>query len=166
MNDLDKTAFPRPEAQVDGDDNPLLDEEQEEVTGAPSRPSHRRNPRMFIRTTVIKSLVSRGIPDDATTLTKVINDILEYAIAATQTEITHMGDLVAIEQALADRIEELTAANMGLAKLLHEIAAVAEVDQTYSSLREIAKSRVPSSASKAVSATSIAPSTPSTPAKL
>jgi len=165
MNDLDKSGLPRPEAPLNRDDTPLLDEKQEEVTGAASRPSHRRNPRMFIRTSVIKSLVSRGIPDDPTSLTKVINDILEYAIAASQTEITHMGDLVAIEQGLADRIEELTAANMGVAKLLYDIAAVAEVDQTYSSLREIAKSRVPSGASKAVSATSIAPSTPSTPAK-
>jgi hypothetical protein len=157
MSDSDQDANVPPKTDVPKDSDVLLDLEYEEVYKEYVLPSNRSSVKLFIRGSVLKELVKRGISDDTTSLTKAVNDILEYAMASAQTELTNMSDVVAMEQALADRIEELTAANMGMTKLLYDISWIVEINGTYNSFREVAKSKIPLTQPKV--------STPATPAK-
>jgi hypothetical protein len=112
----------------------------------PSGPHGQRAPRVFIRQSIVRQLVESGISNDITSVTKAVNEILDYAITSRQAEMVNMNDILAIEQGLADRIEELTAVNIAMAKLLCDLDTVIERDRIFGSFTAIVKSRTPAKA--------------------
>lgn len=139
MNDIDQPSGDRPDAPNSAD---LVDESEEGLSTV-SKPSSRVNPRIYLHPSLVRKLVKAGVPDDISSIRRVVNALLDYAITSHQSELVNLTDLVAIEQSLADRVEELTAVNVAMTRVLMEIAGVVEVDQLYGSFREMALSKVP-----------------------
>jgi hypothetical protein len=121
----------------------------EAETDEPAGPVAQRTPRVFIRETIIRRLVKGGVSNDIASIGKAVNDLLDYTLTSHQAEMVNMADVVAIEQSLSDRLEELTATNIALARLLYDLGAVIEVDRIFGSFNAIAKSRVPANAQPA-----------------
>ena len=119
---------------------PADDPEAEPVDIRP--PSKRDDNRLFIKTRMIRKLVAHGIPDDTHSLSLATNQILDYAIEATLARPTTLSDLLAVEEDLTIRVEELTACNLGLAKLLADLAATLDYQQRYNRIREMVQVRL------------------------
>jgi hypothetical protein len=129
----------------------------EEEGGEPTGLTGQRAPRVFIRETIIRRLVNSGVPDDVASITKAVNELLDYALTSHPVEMVNMADVVAIEQSLADRVEELTATNIALAKVLYDLGAVIELDRIFGSFKTIAKSRIPANALPVTSTPEVKP---------
>lgn len=122
------------------DASPLWEfDEERDVT----KPSERRVMRVYIGKKLVNRLVDSGVPDDVVHLTRRVNALLEYVLSSHQTDMVTLTDVVTIQQALVDRIEELTATNIALAKVLYDLSAVVEVDRILGTFKSIAMERMP-----------------------
>lgn len=75
---------------------------------------------------MIRKLVAGGCPDDMKSITKVINGVMERAIASGQAYRCDFADLTNIELELANRTSELSILSLRLGELMADIGGAAE----------------------------------------
>lgn len=110
--------------------------------GKGSKPFHEWNhPRIYVRKDVVERLVKLGIPNDPRAISNAVNSLADMGISLGLAYLPDATDLVAMEQALTDRTEELTQISLDLGRLLVELGATSEYKTLFYNFRNIAKSQ-------------------------
>jgi len=131
-----------PESETVLGDKHTHDEQPEAEDGSHSSPLDRDDVRIFLRKKIIAKLIDSGVPNDTHSLGIAVNDVLEYAVEATFGRPATLSDLLAIQEDLVLRIEELTAVNLGLAKVLDDLGTTIHCRQRYNRIRELANATI------------------------
>lgn len=100
-----------------------------------------KQPRIYVRKDVVDRLVKLGIPNDPRAISNAVNSLADMGISLGLAYLPDATDIVAMEQALTDRTEELTQISLDLSRLLVELGATSEYRTLFFGLKDIAKSQ-------------------------
>ena len=102
---------------------------------------NQRNPRIRLSPELVRRLVQIGVPSDPASMGRAVNDLAAMSIDLRTAYIPDLADAVAMEKALADRIEEMNRVNLELLRLLVEIGAEAERMSLLGPLKDVLDQR-------------------------